>query len=64
MLASNDDEVFVIRLWQEREVAELSPSPHWRARISYVNNGQHFYASSIDNAFAVVRFLLSEKYQS
>ncbi|MGX0966076.1 hypothetical protein AB7M63_006525 [Bradyrhizobium japonicum] len=60
MLASNDDEVFVLRLWQERGTLE-SPSSHWRGRISYVNTGQQFYASGIEDALAIVRLLLSEK---
>jgi len=64
MLASNDDQVLVIRFWWEREVAELSGPRRWRARITYVNSGQQFYASGVDDAFAVVRYLLGEKYQS
>ncbi len=58
MLAFDDDQVLVIRFWREHELAESSSPRRWRARITYVNSGQHFYASGIDDAFAVARSLL------
>ena len=62
MLASDEDQVLVVRFWREAESTESRPSQHWRARIIYVNNGQQFYAPSIDDAFAVMRsLLLTEK---
>lgn len=67
MLASVDDQVFVIRFWREREdeTTESRPSRHWRARIIHVNKGQQFYAPGIDDAFAVMRSLvLAVKYQN
>jgi hypothetical protein len=64
MLDSDEDQVVVIRLWREREVAESSGPQRWRARITYVNSGQQFHASGVDDAFAVVRYLLGGKFQS
>jgi len=58
MIASYDDQVVVIRFWHEREVEKLQLLAGWRARITHVNSGQLFYASGIDDAFAVVRSLL------
>jgi hypothetical protein len=58
MIANDNDQVLVIRFWQEREVKGLQSLAGWRARISYVNSGQVFYAPGIDDAFAVVRSLL------
>jgi hypothetical protein len=58
MIANDNDQVLVIRFWQEREVKELRSLARWRARITYVNSGQLFYASGIDDAFAVVKSLL------
>jgi hypothetical protein len=57
MIGTDLDQVLVIRFWQEQEAQEMQP-PSWRARITYVNSGQQFYASSIEEAFAVVRSLL------
>jgi hypothetical protein len=58
MIANDDDQVLVIRFWQEREIKELQSPTRWRARITYVNSGQLFYASGINDTFAVVRSLL------
>jgi hypothetical protein len=58
MLASDDDQVIVVRFWPEDETTEWQPSRHWRARIIYVNTGQQFYAPSIDDAFVVIRSLI------
>lgn len=58
MLASEDDQVLVVRFWREDENTDLRPARHWRARIIYVNDGRQFYAPSIDDAFAVMRSLL------
>jgi hypothetical protein len=58
MIANDNDQVLVIRFWQEREVKELQSLAGWRARITYVNSGQLFYASGMDDAFAVVRSVL------
>jgi hypothetical protein len=58
MLASDDDQVLVIRFWREAESTESRTSRHWRARIIYVNDGQQVYAPSVDDAFAVIRSLL------
>lgn len=58
MPASDDDHVLVLRFWQEDEAAELHSLRHWRARITYVNNGRHFHAPSIDAALDVVKSLL------
>lgn len=58
MLASDDDQVLVVRFWREDENPESRPARHWRARITYVNTGHQFYAPSIDDAFAVMRSLL------
>lgn len=58
MIANDNDQVLVIRFWQEREVKASESLAGWRARITYVNNGQLFYASGIDDAFAVARSLL------
>jgi len=58
MVATDLDQVLVIRFWQERETKEMFPSD-WRARITYVNSGQQFYASGIEEALAVVRSLLA-----
>lgn len=59
MIATDNDQVLVIRFWQEREVKEQQSLARWRARITYVNSGQLFYASGIDDVFAVVRSLLA-----
>lgn len=56
MAANDNDQVVVIRFWQEWEVKDLLAG--WRARITHVNSGHLFYASGIDEAFAVVRSLL------
>lgn len=62
----DDDQVVVIRFWQEpQEPAGSPPVQRWRARIKYVNSGQQFYAAGIDEALALVRsLLLPGKYQS
>jgi hypothetical protein len=65
MLASDDDQVIVVRFWSEEETADTQPSRHWRARITYVNTGQQFYAPSVDGAFAVISSLIvTGKYQN
>jgi hypothetical protein len=64
---SDDDQVFVMRFWREREdeATALQLSRHWRARIIYVNDGRQFHAPGIDDAFELVRSLiLNGKYQS
>lgn len=58
MIADDNDQVLVIRFWQEREAKDLQLLARWRARITYVNSGQLFYAAGIDDAFALVRSLL------
>jgi hypothetical protein len=65
MLASDEDQVMVVRFWPEDETTEWQRSRHWRARIIHVNTGQRFYALSIDDAFAVMSSLiLTGKYQN
>jgi hypothetical protein len=55
MVATDLDHVFVIRLeWEED-----GPVSDWRARITYVNSRQRFYASGVDEAFGIIRSLLS-----
>lgn len=65
MLASDDDQVIVVRFWSEEETTDLQPLQHWRARITHVNTGQQFYAPSINDAFTVISSLvLAGKYQN
>jgi hypothetical protein len=58
MIDRGDDQVLVIRFWHEWDGRELPSLAHWRARITYVNSGQLFYTSGVDDAFATVRSLL------
>jgi hypothetical protein len=52
------DYVFVLRFWRESAGDKLNTG-RWRARISEVNTKRQFHAKGIDNAFGVVRALLS-----
>jgi hypothetical protein len=56
MSATNHDQVFVLRFWQER--GDPQPPTGWRARISDVNSGKQYYTSRIDDAFDLVKSLL------
>jgi hypothetical protein len=54
-----EDKVFVLRFWRERDAAESPRSQGWRARIHYVNDGKQLHASSTEDAFSIVQSLLS-----
>jgi len=53
-----EDQVFVLRFWQEMDTRAAHQVIRWRARITHVNTRDVIYAGDVERALAVVWSIL------
>jgi hypothetical protein len=52
------DQVFIMRLWKEPQLARSADFVQWRAQISHLNTGNKFHVDGVERALAAVRSIL------